>query len=77
MGWGLNEIKIVYYLFSSSVIENNSNEKLLEAWSGARFYTNQHYTSYHDMKKTWHSRTKLHNFCYYTLKFKVCNRLRK
>ena len=42
MGWGLNEIKIVYYLFSSSVIENNSNEKLLEAWSGVRFYKNQH-----------------------------------
>ena len=43
MGWGLNEIKIVSYSFSSSVtvIENNSNEKPLEAWSGARFYKNQ------------------------------------
>ena len=35
--------KIVSYSFSSSVIEYNSNEKLLEAWSGARFYKNQHY----------------------------------
>ena len=35
--------KIVSYSFSSSVIEYNSNEKLLEAWSEARFYKNQHY----------------------------------
>ena len=39
----MNEIKIVSYSFSSSVIEYNSNEKLWEAWSGARFYKNQHY----------------------------------
>ena len=39
----MNEIKIVSYSFSSSVIEYNSNEKLLKAWSGARFYKNQHY----------------------------------
>ena len=39
----MNEIKIVSISFSSSVIEYNSNEKLLEAWSGARFYKNQHY----------------------------------
>ena len=39
----MNEIKIVSYSFSSSVIEYNSNEKLLKAWSRARFYKNQHY----------------------------------
>ena len=39
----MNEIKIVSFSFSSSVLEYNSNEKLLEAWSGARFYKNQHY----------------------------------
>ena len=39
----MNEIKIVIYSFSSSEIEYNSNEKLEEAWSGARFYKNQHY----------------------------------
>ena len=39
----MNEIKIVSYSFSWSAIEYNSNEKLLEAWSGARFYKNQHY----------------------------------
>ena len=61
----MNEIKIVSYSFSSSVIEYNSNEKLLKAWSGARFYKNQH-MSYHDMKKTWHSRNKLHIFLLHT-----------
>ena len=39
----MNELEIVSYAFSSSVIEYNSNEKLLEAWSGACFYKNQHY----------------------------------
>ena len=38
----MNEIKIVSYSFSSQVIEYNSNEKLFDAWSGARFYKNQH-----------------------------------
>ena len=43
----MNEIKKASYSFSSSVIEYitteyNSNERLLEAWSGARFYKNQH-----------------------------------
>ena len=33
----MNEIKIVSYSFLSSVMEYNSNEKLLETWSGARF----------------------------------------
>ena len=37
----MNEMKIVSYSFSSSVIEYNTNEKLLRAWSGARFYKNQ------------------------------------
>ena len=39
--WNLN----FSYSFSSSVIlmEYISNEKLLKAWSGARFYKNQHY----------------------------------
>ena len=41
----MNEIKIVFYSFSSSVIEYNSNEKLLKGGSGARFYKK------HDMKK--------------------------
>ena len=39
----MNEIKIVSFSFSSSVIEYNSNEKILEAWSGTRFYKNQDY----------------------------------
>ena len=39
----MNELEIVSYAFSSSVIEYNINEKLLEAWSGACFYKNQHY----------------------------------
>ena len=39
----MNEIKIVSYSFSSSVIEYNSNEKLSKPWSGARFYKIQHY----------------------------------
>ena len=34
--------KIVSYSFSSSVIEYNSNEKLLKVWSGA-FTKNQYY----------------------------------
>ena len=34
----MKEIKMVSYSFSSSVIEYNSNEKLFEAWSWARFY---------------------------------------
>ena len=38
-----NGIKTVSYSFSSSVIKYNSNEKLLEAWSGARFYKNQNH----------------------------------
>ena len=38
----MKEIKIVSYSFSSSVIEYNSNEKLIETWSGSHFYKNQH-----------------------------------
>ena len=38
-----NKNCFLYYSFSSSVIEYKSNEKLIKAWSGARFYKNQHY----------------------------------
>lgn len=33
-----NEIQIVLYLFSSSPIEYNSDEKEFKAWSGTRIY---------------------------------------
>ena len=44
----MNEIKIVSYSFSSSVVEYNSNEKLLKVLSGA--FTKINIMSYHDMK---------------------------
>ena len=72
----MNEIKIVAYSFSSSVIQYNSNEKLLKAWSGARFYKNQHSSLIMIWRKLDTVETNCIFFCY-TLKLKICNRFRK
>ena len=55
----MNEIKNVSYSFSSSVIEYNSNENLLKAWSRARFFKNQHYVL------SWYEEnlTQLETYC--------------
>ena len=49
--------------------------KIIRGMKRGSFFTKLNIMSYHDMKKTSHSRNNLHNFFNHTLKLKICDML--
>ena len=63
-----------FYSFSSSVIENYSNKKVLEACSWDSVYKKVNIMSCYDKTKAWPSRWKCTFFI--TIKFEIKNMLK-